>query len=39
MLVVETIARIRRDLKTYYLGDIPSERYADRFLDEARKFL
>jgi CDP-glycerol glycerophosphotransferase (TagB/SpsB family) len=29
----------RRALKRYYLGDFPPERYADAFLDEARKYL
>lgn len=29
----------RRELKSYYLGDIPSEGYAGAFLDEARRYL
>ncbi len=32
-------AAVRRELKTYYLGDIPAESYADRFLETARRYL
>jgi hypothetical protein len=30
---------VRRELETYYLGDIPRDRYAERFLEEARKYV
>ncbi len=39
MLGPDPLAGERRALKTYYLGDIPAEHYAERFLDEARRFL
>ncbi len=39
MLGADPRAEIRHALKTYYLGDIPTEHYADRFLQEARKYL
>jgi hypothetical protein len=39
MLGADSMLATRKELKTYYLGDIPSENYADRFLDEARKLL
>lgn len=39
MLGPDPMAQTRRQLKTYYLGDIPADHYADRFLEEARKFL
>jgi hypothetical protein len=29
----------RRQLKTYYLGDFPTESYADGFLAAARKYV
>jgi hypothetical protein len=29
----------RRELETYYLGDIPRDRYAERFLEEAAKYV
>lgn len=35
----DPLAAARRDLKKYYLGDIPSDRYAQRFLDEASRYL
>jgi hypothetical protein len=35
----DPLAATRRELKTYYLGDIPRERYAERFLEEARKYV
>ncbi|MCP3784848.1 CDP-glycerol glycerophosphotransferase family protein [Micromonospora sp. A3M-1-15] len=35
----DPLATARRDLKKYYLGDIPSDRYAQRFLDEASRYL
>ncbi|MEU1839629.1 CDP-glycerol glycerophosphotransferase family protein [Micromonospora chersina] len=39
LLGSDPLASTRRDLKKYYLGDIPSERYAQRFLDEASRYL
>ncbi|WNM38791.1 CDP-glycerol glycerophosphotransferase family protein [Micromonospora halotolerans] len=35
----DPLATARRDLKKYYLGDIPADRYAQRFLDEAARYL
>ncbi|PZG12854.1 glycosyl transferase [Micromonospora craterilacus] len=35
----DPLAGTRRDLKKYYLGDIPADRYAQRFLDEASRYL
>ncbi|KAB1911556.1 CDP-glycerol glycerophosphotransferase family protein [Micromonospora sp. AMSO31t] len=35
----DPLAAARRDLKKYYLGDIPADRYAQRFLDEASRYL
>ncbi|MET8907730.1 CDP-glycerol glycerophosphotransferase family protein [Micromonospora sp. NPDC004551] len=35
----DPLAGTRRDLKRYYLGDIPADRYAQRFLDEAARYL
>ncbi|MCI4066690.1 CDP-glycerol glycerophosphotransferase family protein [Micromonospora sp. R77] len=39
LLGADPLAATRRDLKKYYLGDIPSDRYAQRFLDEASRYL
>ncbi|MGV9806848.1 CDP-glycerol glycerophosphotransferase family protein [Micromonospora chersina] len=39
LLGSDPLASTRRDLKKYYLGDIPSDRYAQRFLDEASRYL
>ncbi|MFI6326795.1 CDP-glycerol glycerophosphotransferase family protein [Micromonospora chersina] len=39
LLGSDPLAAARRDLKKYYLGDIPSDRYAQRFLDEASRYL
>ncbi|MFG2110010.1 CDP-glycerol glycerophosphotransferase family protein [Micromonospora chersina] len=39
LLGSDPLATARRDLKKYYLGDIPSDRYAQRFLDEASRYL
>ncbi|MGW4296408.1 CDP-glycerol glycerophosphotransferase family protein [Micromonospora chersina] len=39
LLGSDPLAGARRDLKKYYLGDIPSDRYAQRFLDEASRYL
>ena len=30
---------LRRQLKTYYLGDFPAESYADGFLAAAQKYV
>ncbi|MFU8874712.1 CDP-glycerol glycerophosphotransferase family protein [Micromonospora sp. SL4-19] len=35
----DPLAATRHDLKKYYLGDIPADRYAQRFLDEASRYL
>jgi len=37
MLGTDPLASVRREMKTYYLGDFPSDRYVDAFLDEARR--
>ncbi|MFR9777504.1 CDP-glycerol glycerophosphotransferase family protein [Micromonospora sp. MS34] len=39
LLGTDPMATTRRDLKKYYLGDIPADRYAQRFLDEASRYL
>ncbi|MDZ5443607.1 CDP-glycerol glycerophosphotransferase family protein [Micromonospora sp. 4G57] len=39
LLGSDPLASTRRDLKKYYLGDIPADRYAQRFLDEASRYL
>lgn len=39
LLGSDPLAATRRELKKYYLGDIPSDRYAQRFLDEASRYL
>nr|WP_240955903.1 CDP-glycerol glycerophosphotransferase family protein [Micromonospora sp. HNM0581] len=38
-LGADPLASTRQDIKKYYLGDIPSDRYAQRFLDEASSYL
>ncbi|MDR1186699.1 MAG: CDP-glycerol glycerophosphotransferase family protein [Bifidobacteriaceae bacterium] len=35
----DPLAATRRDLKTYYLGDIPRGEYARRFMEEAAKYV
>lgn len=35
----DPLVDVRRELKTYYLGDFPAASYAQAFLDEARRFL
>jgi len=39
LLGPDPLAGVRRDLKTYYLGDFPAENYADAFLTEAGRYL
>nr|WP_230416425.1 CDP-glycerol glycerophosphotransferase family protein [Micromonospora tarapacensis] len=39
LLGSDPLATSRHDLKKYYLGDIPAERYAQHFLDEAARHL
>ncbi|GIJ76365.1 CDP-Glycerol:Poly(glycerophosphate) glycerophosphotransferase [Micromonospora phaseoli] len=39
LLGSDPLAATRQELKKYYLGDIPGERYAQRFLDEASRYL
>lgn len=39
LLGSDPLASTRHDLKKYYLGDIPSEGYAQHFLDEAGRYL
>jgi hypothetical protein len=39
LLMHDPGAARRRELKTYYLGAIPADRYTDAFLDEARKYI
>ncbi|WBB53070.1 CDP-glycerol glycerophosphotransferase family protein [Verrucosispora sp. WMMD573] len=38
-LGADPLASTRQDIKKYYLGDIPPERYAQHFLDEASRYL
>ncbi|MDR1441844.1 MAG: CDP-glycerol glycerophosphotransferase family protein [Bifidobacteriaceae bacterium] len=35
----DPLASTRRDLKTYYLGDIPRDQYAQRFAQEAAQYV
>ncbi|MDR2378864.1 MAG: CDP-glycerol glycerophosphotransferase family protein [Bifidobacteriaceae bacterium] len=35
----DPLAAVRRQLKTYYLGDIPRAEYARRFVEEASKYV
>ncbi|MDR1392830.1 MAG: CDP-glycerol glycerophosphotransferase family protein [Bifidobacteriaceae bacterium] len=35
----DRLESVRRELETYYLGDIPREHYVERFLEEARKYV
>jgi hypothetical protein len=37
MLGGDPLASVRREMKTYYLGDFPSDGYVDAFLEEARR--
>lgn len=37
MLGADPLAQVRREMKTYYLGDFPGKPYVDGFLDEARR--
>ena len=39
LLKHDTQAARRHELKVYYLGDFPTDRYADAFLDAARKYI
>ncbi|MFV2100901.1 CDP-glycerol glycerophosphotransferase family protein [Micromonospora sp. LOL_024] len=39
LLNSDPLAATRQELKKYYLGDIPGERYAQHFLDEASRYL
>ncbi|MGB7964382.1 MAG: CDP-glycerol glycerophosphotransferase family protein [Propionicimonas sp.] len=39
MLGPDSMSVKRLSLRTYYLSDTPAEHYAQRFLDEARKFI
>ncbi|MFS8497147.1 MAG: CDP-glycerol glycerophosphotransferase family protein [Micromonosporaceae bacterium] len=39
LLERDPLADVRRELRTYYLGDAPPDRYADTFLAEARRCL
>ncbi|WP_406044631.1 CDP-glycerol glycerophosphotransferase family protein [Micromonospora sp. NBC_00898] len=39
LLGSDPLATTRHDLKKYYLGDIPADRYAQHFLDEASRYL
>ncbi|WP_433527912.1 CDP-glycerol glycerophosphotransferase family protein [Micromonospora sp. CA-263727] len=39
LLGSDPLASTRRDLKKYYLGDIPAEGYAQHFVDEASRYL
>ncbi|MDR3360348.1 MAG: CDP-glycerol glycerophosphotransferase family protein [Bifidobacteriaceae bacterium] len=35
----DPLAATRAELETYYLGDIPRDRYVERFFEEARKYV
>lgn len=39
MLGPDSKAEARRSLRSYYLSDTPTDKVADRFIEEARKFL
>lgn len=39
LLERDPLAEVRRELRTYYLGDAPPDRYAETFLVEARRCL
>lgn len=39
LLRTDTRAKIRKDLKSYYLGDFSPQNYADGFLDAARRYV
>jgi hypothetical protein len=39
MLGEDPLAPVRRELKAYYLGDIPSDHYAHRFTEEASRYV
>ncbi|RZU75915.1 CDP-glycerol:poly(glycerophosphate) glycerophosphotransferase [Micromonospora kangleipakensis] len=39
LLGSDPLATTRHELKKYYLGDIPADRYAQHFLDEASRYL
>lgn len=39
LLSADPLAEKRRAMKTYYLGDIPAEEYAERFRTEALKYI
>ncbi|MFX0592607.1 CDP-glycerol glycerophosphotransferase family protein [Melissospora conviva] len=39
MLGSDPLAETRRSLKRYYLGDFPAESYAQRFVDEASRYV
>jgi hypothetical protein len=39
LLDQDPLAALRREVRTYYLGDFPPERYAETFLAEARRSL
>jgi hypothetical protein len=39
LLVRDPRAAARRELRTYYLGDFPPDRYVEGFLAEARRCL
>lgn len=39
LLRIDTRARVRRDLKSYYLGDFLPQNYVDGFLDTARRYV
>jgi hypothetical protein len=39
MLHTDPLGPVRREFKSYYLGDFPADRYAEGFLDVARRYL
>jgi hypothetical protein len=39
LLMTDPAAALRREVKTYYLGDFPAENYAECFLSVARRYV
>jgi hypothetical protein len=39
LLLTDPAAALRREVKTYYLGDFPAENYAEGFLSVARRYV
>jgi CDP-glycerol:poly(glycerophosphate) glycerophosphotransferase len=39
LLKIDSLAEMRRNLRTYYLGDFPTENYADGFVSAASRYV